>query len=399
MSSRHIRTPLVTFVLGTRPEAIKLAPVIRAFAAEPTLETKVCVTAQHRELLDRCLEFFRLRSDVDLDLMVPDQPLPALTAKTVAGCAAAFEQSRPDLVCVQGDTTSAFAAALAASLCKIPVAHVEAGLRSHRRCSPFPEENNRVLISHLAELHFAPGQIAAENLRREGVTEGVHVVGNTVVDALGLVLRTIADDGDAPYRKRFPEAASSEHKTLLVTLHRRENFGRPLANVCGAVRRLAETCPELRVLFPVHPNPRVRDVVYKHLSGTENVRLLEPLSYPDFVWLLSCATLVLSDSGGVLEEAETLGRPVLIAREVTERTEALDAGNARLVGSDPACIVAEARRLLDAAAPASGPVGPVRPWRHTFGDGQASARILRLTREHLAATRPERSSDRPEVTP
>ena len=372
------RKPIL-FTLGTRPEAIKMAPVIRAFQADPAFDTRLCVTAQHRELLDPFLEFFRLRPDFDLDLMVPGQSLAALTARVVAACEKVFEQLQPALVFVQGDTTSAFAAALTASLCKIPVAHVEAGLRSRRRDSPFPEEINRVLIGHVGSLHFAPGEVAAENLRREGITRGVHVVGNPVVDALQLTLRTLAQAGDTPFSKKFPQIGAGR-RLLLVTLHRRENFGAPLQEVCTALRRLAEARRDVDILCPVHPNPHVQSVVHRSLAGIENIHLLEPLSYPDFIWLLARATLVLSDSGGVLEEAATLGLPVLVAREVTERVEALATG-ARLVGTNAQRIFAEANDVLQAAPDAPD---PTRPLLRTFGDGQTAAAILRLTREHLA---------------
>ena len=374
----------ILFIIGTRPEAIKLAPVIRAFQNDAGFVTRLCVTAQHREMLDQFLEFFGLRPDFDLNLMSPGQTLPALTSRIVAACADVFERLRPDLVFVQGDTISASAAAWSACLCGVPVAHVEAGLRSHRKDSPFPEEINRLMIGQLAVLHFAPGPVAAGNLRREGITHGVHEVGNPIVDALKMALHTIAEMGDASFLKKFP-AAGTKRKILLVTLHRRESFGQPLENICAAVRRLAESVGELEVFFPVHPNPQVAPLVQRVLGGIENVRLLEPLSHADFVWLLSRTSVVISDSGGVLEEAETLGLPVLVAREVTERVEALDGGNMRLVGSDPERIYRDARELLAAT---SRHTGFRQELRHTFGDGNTAAHILRLTREHLAAVRP-----------
>ena len=371
---------LVLFVLGTRPEAIKLGPVIRAFQNEPAFETRLCSTAQHRELLHPFLEFFQLQPDYDLDLMLPGQSLAALTGRGVVACAEVFERVQPDLVFVQGDTSGALAAALAASLGKIAVAHVEAGLRSHRQDAPYPEEINRVLIGHVAKLHFAPGEIAAENLRREGITAGVHVVGNTVVDALKLALLRMAQKGAPESLGKF-SAPGRQRKILLVTLHRRESFGQPLQEIAEAVRRIAEACPEVEIFLPVHLNPNVHGLMHKMLGGLRNVCLLAPLPYPDFIWLLAHASLVLSDSGGVLEEAETLGLPVLVAREVTERLEALTAGNARLVGFDANRIFAEARALLD-AAPAA-PVDPHRQLRSTFGDGYSAARIARITQEYL----------------
>ena len=370
----------ILFTLGTRPEAIKLAPVIRAFRADPAFATYLCVTAQHRELLAGVLDFFGLRPDVDLDVMRPGQSLATMTSRIVAACEEVFASLQPDLMFVQGDTTSAFAAAVAASQCKIPVAHVEAGLRSHRRSSPYPEEINRVVIGHLAELHFAPGKAAVENLRREGITQGVHAVGNSVVDALQLALDTLAEKREQPL---FAQTLGLEsgRKLVLVTLHRRESFGRPLEDICAAIRALAERCADVEIICPVHLNPNVRQTVHRTLSGLGNVHLLEPLGYADFVALLCRASLIISDSGGVLEEAETLGLPVLVAREVTERVEALASGNARLVGSDKRLIFAAATALLS-AAPA---VSTTPTLRHTFGDGQASTRILRLTREHFSA--------------
>ena len=368
---------VVLFVFGTRPEAIKLAPLIRLCQQEPEIETRVCVTAQHRELLDQFLTFFQIEPDADLNLMLPDQSLPGLTARVIEACAEVFARLRPSLIVVQGDTTSAFAAAFSASLCGVPVAHVEAGLRSHRRDAPFPEEINRVLISRLAQLHFAQSQSAGDNLQRENVVEGVHVVGNTGVDALKSALGLLGAK-DNLYASRFPGVRSGR-PFVLVTLHRRENLGRPLAEICQGLLRIATEC-HVDLYFPVHPNLRIRDPVYKTLSGLENVHLLDPLAYAEFIWLLSKAALVVSDSGGVLEEAETLGVPVLVTREVTERTEALASGQARLVGSDSGCLFAAARSRLTSPRPSL----PSDSLRTTFGDGHASARILAITKNFLA---------------
>lgn len=379
----------VLFTLGTRPEAIKLVPVIRAFQADPAFDTRLCVTAQHRKLLDDVLNFFDLRPDIDLDVMTPGQSLATLTSRIVAACEDVFERLRPDLIFVQGDTTSAFAAALAASQCQISIAHVEAGLRSHLRSSPFPEEINRVMIGHLAELHFAPGEVAVENLRREGITRGVHAVGNSVVDTLQLVLNTMPKGHEEAQIARTLGLIPKQ-KIVLVTLHRRESFGQPLEDICAAIRTMSKQCADVEIICPVHPNPKVCNAVYRALSGIGNIHLLEPLGYADFVALLCRASLVITDSGGVLEEAETLGLPVLVAREVTERTEALVSGNIRLVGSDQRRICTEAKALLG-VAPA---VNTTPTLRHTFGDGQASARILRCTREYFSvvAARPALSA-------
>ena len=369
----------IMFTLGTRPEAIKLAPVIRAFQADPAFQTYLCVTAQHRELLDGVLAFFELRPDVDLGLMRPGQSLATLTSRIVVACEEVFASFRPDLMFVQGDTTTAFAAAVAASQCQIPVAHVEAGLRSHRKRSPFPEEINRVMIGHLAELHFAPGKTAVENLRREGITHGVHLVGNPVVDALQLARSTLAQRHE-PARAIRQLGLDPARKIVLVTLHRRESFGQPLEDTCAAIRAVAERCTDAEILCPVHLNPNVHGTIHRTLSGLKNVHLLEPLDYADFVALLCRASLIISDSGGVLEEAETLGLPVLVTREVTERVEALAGGNVRLVGSDKHQIFTEAMALLG-AAPA---VNTTPTLRRTFGDGHASTRILRFTREYFS---------------
>ncbi len=368
----------VLFTFGTRPEAIKMAPVIRAFQADAHFKTHVCITAQHRDLLGPLLQFFALQPDHDLNVMCPGQSLAVLISKIVTACEKILERLQPDLMFVQGDTTSAFAAAVAASQCRIPVAHIEAGLRSHQKNSPFPEEINRVMIGHLAELHFAPSQLAKKNLRREGVTNGVHMVGNTVVDALQLTLRTLAHEDDQVCLDKFP-GVLPDRKILLVTLHRRESVGKPMRQICAAIRALAKSHPQAEIYFPVHPNPQVQEIVQQALCGLSNLHLLEPLPYEHFIWLLARSSLVISDSGGVLEEAETLGLPLLITREVTERTEALAGGNVRLVGSDTGRIVAEAKALL-AMAPT---IRSSRSLRRTFGDGHASARILRLTREHL----------------
>ena len=373
----EITKKIVLFVFGTRPEAIKLAPLIRVCQQDPEIQTRVCVTAQHRELLDQFLTFFQIEPDADLNLMLPEQSLPELTARIIKACAEVFSRLRPALVVVQGDTTSAVAAAFSASLCGLPVAHVEAGLRSHRRNAPFPEEINRGLISRLAELHFAHSQSASDNLRRENIVEGVHVVGNTGIDTLKKTL-CLLEAEDNPYSSRFP-GIHSGRRFVLVTMHRRENVGRPLADICQGLRRIAIECG-VDLYFPVHPNPRIRDIVYKILFGVENVHLLDPLTYPEFIWLLSKAALVVSDSGGVLEEAETLGIPVLVAREVTERTEALASSQVKLVGSDAGCLLAAARLLLISPHPSL----PSNLLNTTFGDGHTSEKILEITRSFLA---------------
>lgn len=379
---QNVPKKTLLFVCGTRPEVIKLAPVIHAAEADDAVRAEVCLTAQHRQLTDQFLPFFGLRPSVDLDLMSTNQPLAELTAQVVSRCSAVYQKICPDLVVVQGDTATAFAAALAASFHQIPVAHVEAGLRSHCRQSPFPEETNRVLISHVARLHFAPTPAARDNLYREGIKEGVFVVGNTVVDALQLGLRALARTGRPAGLARFD--FDSQRPLALVTLHRRESWGEPLQNVCRALAETARDYPAVEFVYPIHPNPLVREPARQWLAGLGNVRLLDPLGYQEFLWLLARSALVLTDSGGVVEEAVTLGIPTLVAREKTERAEAFEAGAAVLVGTDRPRILAALRPRLDAAL-RNGAIAP-RDGKNAssvFGDGHAAERILRLAKRHL----------------
>ena len=369
----------VLFVFGTRPEAIKLAPVIQAFKEDGTLEVRVCVTGQHRDLLDQVLGLFGIPPDIDLDLMVPEQTLPNLASKVIAACAGVFAEVKPDLVFVQGDTTSAFAAAFAASLCRIPVAHIEAGLRSLDKSSPFPEEINRVLVGHLADLHFAPSAESAANLRREGRSSNVHIVGNSVVDTLRQMLPKLTDGSAGSFQAKFC-LDTPARKIVLVTLHRRESFGLPLQNICRAVRQIAEEIEGVEVIFPVHPNPEVTRAVSSLLEGVDGIRLFPPLTYAECIWLQCRASLVITDSGGILEEAVTLGVPVLIAREVTERVEAVSAGEAQLLGFDRVAIFKAAQAALAAGA---SQLGSPKVLRKTFGDGYTAGRIVRLSKEHL----------------
>lgn len=366
----------VMFVIGTRPEAIKVAPVIRKFLDDDFFETIVVATGQHREILDQVLQFFGVVPDEDLSLMVPNQTLSELTAKALTGCNALLLKYQPNLVVVQGDTSTAFAAGLAGFLNGVPVAHIEAGLRSGRMDSPFPEEANRVLLSRLARLHFAPTSGAAENLRGEGVSEGLHEVGNTVVDALLLGLQIIKERGEDSFYGRFDQIRFNR-RLVLVTIHRRESFGEPLENICSAIVRIAEAHPDKELIYPVHPNPNVRKVVDRMLGGIENIKLLEPLEYSDFIWMMSKASLILTDSGGVQEEAPTLGIPVMVAREVTERSEGVDAGAAFMVGADADLIVETADRLLRLNDEERA--GIVNP----YGDGKTSERILSIAKETI----------------
>jgi UDP-N-acetylglucosamine 2-epimerase (non-hydrolysing) len=359
----------VLFVLGTRPEAIKLAPLALHLGGRPQqFRVRVCVTAQHRSLLDGVLARFGVVPDFDLNVMRPDQSLAGLTARILEGLDPILERVSPDIVLVQGDTTTTLAGALAAFYRHIPVGHVEAGLRTHDFDHPFPEELNRVLATRLTTLHFAPTDGAAAVLRREGVAEdGIFVTGNTGIDAL-LYARDRLESGAWPGFDAV--ALDSSKQLILMTAHRRESFGAPLRNICAAVRTLAGR-GDVEIVYPMHPNPNVRRVVEPLLSGIPGVHLIEPLDYVPFVDLMRRADLLLTDSGGIQEEAPSLGKPVLVLRETTERPEAVDAGSARLVGSDPGTILAAATELLKSIPRG----GPVTRRANPFGDGGASPRI------------------------
>ncbi len=365
------------FVLGTRPEAIKLAPLIKVLEADPRFEAKVAVTGQHREMADQVLAFFGIRPDFDLDLMTHRQTLSSLTARALAGLTDVVEQSRPDIVLVQGDTTTAFTGALAAFYAQTPIAHIEAGLRTGQRYSPFPEEANRSLIGRLASYHFAPTTLAAANLQAEGVTEDVWVVGNTAIDALMHGLEIVASSDHAKLLGRLGFVDTSR-RSVLITNHRRESFGKPFRDICSALRRLAEHYPDVQFVYPVHLNPNVREPVEQILAGISNVHLLEPLDYPEMIWLMSKCHLVITDSGGIQEEAPSLGKPVLVTREVTERQEGVEAGTCRLVGSDAERIFAEAARLLDDETAYLAMSGCKNPYGH--GDTSIQVRDILLRR-------------------
>lgn len=355
----------VLAVFGTRPEAIKMAPVIGELARRDGVRVRTCVTAQHREMLDQVLAIFAIRPDHDLALMRPGQALPALTARVLEGVSAVLDRERPDAVLVQGDTTTAMAAALAAFYARVPVGHIEAGLRTGDRYSPFPEEINRRIVGTLATWHFPPTRRAAEALRREQVPEeAIHVTGNTVIDALLATVETTT-----PPAWPFPAAG---RRLVLVTAHRRENFGAPLAGAFAGLRELVERNPDLEIAYPVHLNPEVEGPARRILGGHARIHLLPPQDYAAFVHLMALATLIVTDSGGIQEEAPALGKPTLVMRQETERPEALEAGTARLVGADPVRIVAEAERLLhDPAA-----YGAMARAANPFGDGTAARKIV-----------------------
>lgn len=362
-------------VFGTRPEAIKMAPVVSALKATPGVETLVCVTAQHRQMLDQVLELFGLVPDDDLDLMAPGQTLPDLFSRILTGMSGVLAARRPDLVLVHGDTSTTLATALAAFYARVPVGHVEAGLRTGDLQAPWPEEANRRLTAPLATLHFAPTARSRANLLAEGIPEGqVHVTGNTVIDALlSVVARIDADPALAGgLASRFPWLDPSR-KLVLVTGHRRENFGEGFEQMCLAIRDLAGR-GDTQVVYPVHLNPNVQAPVNRILGGIGGVQLVEPLDYLPFVYLMSRAHLILTDSGGIQEEAPSLGKPVLVMRDTTERPEAVEAGTVRLVGTDRARIVAEASRLLDDP----GAHAAMARAHNPYGDGRSARRIADL---------------------
>ena len=355
----------ILVVIGTRPEAIKLAPLVRALRGEAWVECRVLATSQHRQMQDQMLEFFEVRPDRDLDLMRPGQSLADLSARMIAAMDPVLAVERPDIVIAQGDTTTAMVAALCAFYQRVRFAHVEAGLRTGDKWRPFPEEGNRAIIGRLADLHFAPTAKARQNLLAEGVPAGgVHVVGNTVIDAL---LWTAGRVGVS----RFQPAPG--RKLVLVTAHRRENFGAPLERICQGLRTLADR-PDVEILYPIHPNPNVRPAVERLLGNHSRITLCDPLDYPEMVAAMQACTLILTDSGGIQEEAPSLGKPVLVLRNETDRPEAVAAGTAWLVGADRERIVTAATRLLD----------DPRSWQGTtqnpYGDGRSAQMIVAILR-------------------
>lgn len=367
----------VLVVFGTRPEAIKMAPVVAELARRDGFEPVVAVTAQHREMLDQVLDLFGIDPRYDLDIMRPEQTLTDITTRALSGLAPLIEEAQPAAVLVQGDTTTTFAAALSAFYHKVPVGHVEAGLRTHDIYRPYPEEVNRRLTTRVARWHFPPTATSAGHLIAEGVAPGdVTVTGNTVVDAL---LHVRALDYEFP-AGRITEALGCGKRLVLVTAHRRESWGVPMEHIFEAVSDLSKRFDDIHVLVATHRNPVVAEVAERVLGDSERVDLLGPLEYLPFVKLMDAATLILSDSGGIQEEAPTLGKPALVLRDVTERPEAVDAGVVRLVGTDRERIVAEASRLLTDAVAYAEMARPANP----FGDGHASERIVDVLERELA---------------
>lgn len=373
----------VWVVFGTRPEAIKMAPVVRALRARLGSDAvKLCVTAQHRQMLDQVLELFELQPDVDLDLMRPGQSLSDLTAAALSGLGELFRARRPALVLVHGDTSSTLAGALAAYYERIPLGHVEAGLRTGNLQAPWPEEMNRRVCGMLTRLHFAPTDRARQNLLGEGVpAPAIDVTGNTVIDALlQTVARIEADPALAARLAAGLPALDPARRLLLVTAHRRESFGAGFERICEAVSRLAER-PDLQIIYPVHLNPNVQEPVRRWLAGRSNIQLIEPLDYLPFVRLMQQSTLILTDSGGIQEEAPSLGKPVLVLRDTTERPEATDAGTARLVGTDVRSIVGATSELLDDPQAYRAMASRSNP----YGDGRAAERIAERCAAFLAS--------------
>ena len=364
----------VLVVFGTRPEAIKMAPLALALEADARFDTKVCVTGQHREMLDQVLELFAIKPEFDLRIMRPGQDLTDVTAAILQGLKDVFGQFKPDLVLVHGDTATTFATSLAAYYQQIPVAHVEAGLRTGNLYSPWPEEANRKLTGALAALHFAPTEISKQNLLREGVSsDHIVVTGNTVIDALLSVVNKLKNDASLQNRlgEQFNYIAP-DRRIILVTGHRRESFGGGFERICQALVDIARTFPDVDIVYPVHLNPNVREPVNRLLAGIANVHLIEPLDYLPFVYLMNRAHLILTDSGGIQEEAPSRGKPVLVMRDTTERPEAVQAGTVKLVGTSVASIVRTLKELLtDSSA-----YQQMSFAHNPYGDGKACQRIL-----------------------
>ncbi len=367
-------------IFGTRPEAIKMAPLVKEFLKyNESFETKVCITAQHREMLDQVLDFFEIIPDYDMDLMKPNQNLYSLTADIITGLKTVLEDFKPDFVYVHGDTTTTMASSIAAFYSGAKVCHVEAGLRTFNKRSPFPEEVNRSVAGSICDYHFSPTSTSKSNLLRENIKEDtILVTGNTVIDALHFSSEKVTSknftDDEITMLKNVVDTSK---KVVLVTGHRRENHGQGFINICSALKELANTNEDIQIIYPVHLNPNVQKPVYELLDGIDNVKLISPLSYPAFVWLMNQSYLIITDSGGVQEEAPSLGKPVLVMRDTTERPEAVDAGTVLLVGTNKNKIVKEAQKLLnedDAYLSMSKLHNP-------YGDGKACGQIVNFIKE------------------
>ena len=358
-------------VFGTRPEAIKMCPLVLEMHKYPEyIEPIVAVTAQHREMLDQVLELFHIKPDYDLNIMASGQTLYDITTRALNGLKEVIEDAKPDMVLVHGDTTTTFAGALAAFYAQVPVGHVEAGLRTGNKYSPYPEEMNRKLTGSIADMHFAPTSTSKENLLKENVNpEAIMVTGNTVIDALQTTVKANYEFADAEFNKIFARG----NRLILMTTHRRENLGEPMRNVYKALRKVLETHADVEAIFPVHKNPKVREIVQEELGGLERVHLIEPMDYEPFANLMGKVDIVLTDSGGIQEEAPALGKPVLVLRDTTERPEAVDAGTVKLVGTGYEDVLREANLLLDDPAHYKKMAEAANP----YGDGKACERIIR----------------------
>jgi UDP-N-acetylglucosamine 2-epimerase (non-hydrolysing) len=363
----------VLFVFGTRPEAIKLSPIILEMKKDPYFEVKICVTGQHRKMLDQVLDVFGIVPDIDLELMNQDQSLASFTSKAIETIDNVIKKEEPDICIMQGDTSTTMASAIAAYYNRVPVAHVEAGLRTYNKYAPFPEEINRVMASHIADFHFAPTEQSRENLLKENIRASrIIVTGNTVIDALHLVKQKMDRKELNPLNEFVAGFIDKKLPYILVTAHRRENFGDSIVSICNALMRFSQKYPSVQVLFPVHLNPNIQKPVHSMLSGAKNIHLLEPLDYVSFVALLCNCYIVLTDSGGLQEEAPAFNKPVLIMREVTERPEAMSAGLTKLVGTDEVKIFQTLSQLMDDTELYTRMSTGANP----YGDGAASQKIV-----------------------
>lgn len=356
----------VMSIFGTRPEAIKMAPLVQRLGQTEGIESLCCVTAQHRQMLDSVLESFQITPDYDLNIMQPNQTLASIISRTLQGMEPVFQQAKPDLVLVHGDTTTTLAGAMAAMLHQIPVGHVEAGLRTYDKASPFPEELNRTLVGDIAQLHFSPTRANAENLKKEAVTGDIFITGNTVIDAMQTTVRP-----DFVFQNELLNQLDYQKPVIVMTCHRRENYGEPMAAIMRAVRRLAQAHPEVTIVYPVHLSPVVRECAFGQLQGLDNVHLIDPLDVEQMHNLIARCSFVMTDSGGLQEEAPAMGKPVLVLRRETERPEAVQAGTVALAGVDEAQIFRMAEQLLTDPAAYARMAHAVNP----YGDGHACERI------------------------
>lgn len=375
MRDRHYEEKNL-IVFGTRPEAIKMAPLVREFLRNDTFETKVCVTAQHREMLDQVLDFFEIVPDYDLNLMRPNQNLYSLTATIIENMKPVLDEVKPDFVYVHGDTTTSMAVGIAAFYSGAKICHVEAGLRTFDRQYPFPEEFNRQLTGKIADYHFAPTNLSNNNLLAENISEeNILVTGNTVIDALLYGIEKVNSENFKDEEiEKLKTVLDFQNEIILVTGHRRENHGEGLIKICSALKSIAEKNPSVQIIYPVHLNPNVLKPVHELLSGISNIILTEPLAYPAFIWLMEKSFLIITDSGGIQEEAPSLGKPVLVTRETTERPEAVEEGTVLLVGTDTEKIIVETQKFLDDSAYYK----KMTQLHNPYGDGKATARIVKF---------------------